>query len=314
MALISQVYVPEFWSLEGIGVLYDTLVLAQLVYRNFENEVKNFGDTIHTRRPRMFTAKKVTAQAGTDADGEIAVENPTAKDLSVVLNNHAYTAYMVEDRDKALSPFDLVSQYIVPALQPIAQLIDDDLMTEFTAAASSDVDGDAVTAIADDTVGAGIAMDADDVIAARLKLNQNKAPQSPRVLVLSPEHEADLLKVANFVQASSANDGGLALRTANLGQKYGFQIFMSQNVPAAIDSDATYQSLAFHPNAMALVTRPLQQVDADLGVRSSSLAMDGIAVRTNLSYEGRKLGAVMTMDLIYGVQLLDANLAVIINP
>jgi N4-gp56 family major capsid protein len=314
MALISQVYVPEFWSLEGIGVLYDTLVMAQLVHRNFENEVKNFGDTIHTRRPRMFTAKKVTAQAGTDADVEIAVENPTAKDLSVTLNNHAYTAYMVEDRDKALSPFDLVSQYIVPALQPIAQMVDDDIMSEFVGADSTDVDGSAVTALADGTVGAGVAMDADDIIAARLKLTQNKAPQSPRVLVLSPDHEADLLKVANFVQAANAGDGGVALRTANLGQKYGFNIFMSQNVPVAIDTDDTPCSLAFHPNALALVTRPLQQVDSDLGVRSSSLAMDGIAVRTNLSYEGRKLGAVMTMDLIYGVQLLDSNLACIINP
>jgi hypothetical protein len=313
MALVSQVYPPEIWALESLGVLRDNLLMARLVRRDFENAVKNAGDKVHTRKPVKMTAKSHAGQTGTEADSTITVENPQARDISVTLDTHIYTAYLLEDRDAATSLKDLVDEFILPALDPIAQRVDDDIMTEFCSSASVDVEGNAITAVADDTVGLGAGMDVDDIIAARLALNNAQCPLNGRVIVLCPGHEANLLGLAVFHQANTSGSTE-AIVNANLGRKFGFDVFMSQNVPDAVDTDTTPQSLAFHRDALCLVTRPLMAVPAGLGARSSSKDLDGISIRVTEAYSERYMGVTLAFDILYGVQLLDAHYGKIVNP
>lgn len=311
MALVSTVYPPEVWAMESLLTLRDNLVMARLVHRDFEPEVANRGDTVHTRKPTKLTAKTHAGQTGTDSNEQIEVENLNARDLSIVLNTLVYTAFLVEDRDASLSIKELRDEYLIPAMDPIAQKVDDDIMTEFTT--GTDVAGSTVTAIADDTVGLGVAMDTDDVVQAREQLNTQQCPMEGRRLVLCTEHESDLLRAALFVQADQAGSSE-ALVNANLGRKFGFDIYTSQNVPDAVDTDSTPQSLAFHRNAIALVTRPLIAVPAQYGAQSAYNAIDGISIRVTSAYDIRYKGVTVSFDILYGVNMLDKNLAVIINP
>lgn len=313
MALVSTVYPPEVWAMESLLVLRDELVMARLVHRDFEPEVANRGDVIHTRKPTKLSARSWAGQTGSDADSQIEVDNLNARDLSISLDTLVYTAFLVEDRDEATSIKDLRTEFLVPAMDPIAQRIDDDLMTEFTSEASTDVAGSAVSRIAYDTVGLGAAMDEDDVVDAREELNTSQCPMGGRVLVVSTKHEADLLRLALFHQANTAGSTE-ALVNANLGRKFGFDIYMSQNVTTAPDTDNTSQSLAFHRNAIALVNRPLQAVPRELGAISAYQSLDDISMRVTSAYDIRYKGVTISFDVLYGVQLLDANLAKIINP
>lgn len=312
MALVSTVYPPEIWAMESLMVLRDQLVMARLVHRDFENEVAARGDVVHTRKPSKLTARTWAGQTGTDANEQMTIENLNARNLSITLDTLVYTAFLVEDRDAALSIKELQNEFLIPAMDPIAQKIDDDIMTEFCSASSSDITGSAMTTVAYDTVGLEAAMNVDDIIAARERLNTNQCPLDSRRLVVSADHEADLLRLALFTQADQSGSTD-ALVNANLGRKFGFDIYMTQNVPNAVDTDATPQSLAFHPNALAFVNRPLNQVNG-YGAQSAYKTIDNLSLRVVSCYDPRYKGVCVSFDTLYGTQLLDSKLGVIINP
>lgn len=66
--------------------------------------------------------------------------------------------------------------------------------------------------------------------------------------------------------------------------------------------------MAFHPQAVALVTRPLAMPRAETGVRGFVASYNGLSIRVVISYNAQKQGHVVTVDLLAGVAILDSNL------
>jgi len=329
MALASTAYTPEVWAIESLMVLRNSLVMARLVHRDFDNAVAQAGDKVHTRKPTKLTVQTwsgiggvATADQPLDDRSELSVETLQAQTLSVTLDKLKYTSFIVEDKESALSIKNLRDEYIIPAMDPIAEAVDDDLVSEFELSTSSDFAGNAVGVINDDSTGgdgpggsySAAAMTAGDIIAARKGLNDNQCPLEGRRLVLGTEHEADLLKVDNFVQANQSGSTE-ALINANLGRKFGFDIYTSQNITNSTrTTDTAAQSFAFHRNALTLVTRPLPPVPAGMGAVSTTQTLDDVSMRVTNSYEHRFKGVVVSFDILYGVKLMDANLAKILIP
>jgi len=71
-------------------------------------------------------------------------------------------------------------------------------------------------------------------------------------------------------------------------------------------------NLAFHRNALALVSRPLALPDTTLGVRSSVGVYNDIAMRVSMQYDITSQGTIVTLDLLCGVALLDKNLGCVL--
>jgi hypothetical protein len=73
---------------------------------------------------------------------------------------------------------------------------------------------------------------------------------------------------------------------------------------------ATYFKLPFFTrNSCALVTRPLPNPEAmGAGVHSSVISADGLSIRCLLAYNARALAWVVTIDVLYGCAVLDAEL------
>lgn len=65
---------------------------------------------------------------------------------------------------------------------------------------------------------------------------------------------------------------------------------------------------AFHPNALALVSRPLALPPENMGVTSYVANYDGIGLRVTIGYNQTAQGIVVTVDLLLGVALLDSTL------
>jgi len=154
------------------------------------------------------------------------------------------------------------------------------------------------------------------LISARKLLSDNQCPMEGRRLVLGTEHESDLLRVDNFVKANEAGSTD-ALTNANLGRKFGFDIYVSQNITNSTRitaADARPQSFCFHKNVMTLVTRPLPPVPAGMGAVSTTQSLDDVSMRVTNSYEHRFKGVVVSFDVLYGVKLMDANLGAVIIP
>jgi hypothetical protein len=72
-------------------------------------------------------------------------------------------------------------------------------------------------------------------------------------------------------------------------------------------------NMAFHRNAIALVTRPLAIPNNAMGVLSHVGVYNDIAMRVSMQYSIAQGGTVVNLDILAGVAILDTNLCVVLQ-
>lgn len=212
----NDAFVPEIWAQESLMILEANMVAANLIHRDFEPNIAQFGDVVNTRKPTEFTAKRKK-----DSD-EVTIQDATSTNIPVKLDQHWHTSFMIKDGEESKSFEDLASFYLVPALSSIAQAIDELVMAQaYRFIPAGYVAGKLGTAIGKSTI-----------ISAREQLNGNKVPMGDRRFLINTSMEGDLLNVGEFTKANELGDDGSALREGSLGRKFGFDFFMDQNAPS----------------------------------------------------------------------------------
>lgn len=206
-------YVPEVWANETLSILFDALVMAQLVHRDFEDEVAQQGDVVNTRRPNKFVAIRK------DNDDDVTVQDANATNVQVPLNQHWHVSFTIKDREASLSFKDLVAEFLEPALQAIAEEVDKILLGQLVRyhTQSGGQLGVAITNL-------------DAILELRRKQNELNVPLSNRFLVIPPTIDEQLLGVDSFLEADKLGDGGVAIREALIGRKLGYNFLMSNLV------------------------------------------------------------------------------------
>jgi hypothetical protein len=96
-------------------------------------------------------------------------------------------------------------------------------------------------------------------------------------------------------------------------------ITLDRPLEATISSGATVNlgpsgsySLATHPTAIALVTRPMAQPRRGTGALSAVVEFNGLSIRVTITYDGNKQGHLVTLDILAGVKKLDDNLGAVL--
>lgn len=212
----NDALIPELWAQEALIRLEETMVMANLVHRDFEDEIQEFGDVVNTHRPADF---KVKRKNGTDP---IAKQDAQSTNVQVPLNQLIQTSFILHDSDQSKSFKDLVQLYLGPAVHSVATGVDRAVAGQVHQFLSNRVGRLSEITAAD----AG-----DWALDARQTLNVNKAPMQSRYLLTNPVAETAFLKNDLFISAEKRGDDGTALEQALLGRLYGFDTFMSQNVP-----------------------------------------------------------------------------------
>lgn len=212
-------FVPEVWAQESLMILEANMVAANLVHRDFQDAIAQFGDTVNTRLPAEFKAARKT-----DADN-VDIQDAVATNVPVVLDQHIHTSFIIKDGEESKGFQMLRDVYLEPAMLSLSQMVDEVVLGQAYQFLTLD-DG------TPNVVGQlGVAATKQNVIALREKMNENKVPQQGRNLIMTPATEADLLAVDLFTSAEKVGDEGTALREASLGRKFGIQNWMSQNTP-----------------------------------------------------------------------------------
>lgn len=211
-------FIPELWAQESLAILEENMVMAALVYKDFSNEIKSFGDVVNTRRPGEFT----TNRKGADCE-DIVIQDATATSVQVPLDQHPHVSFMICDGEETKSFKELVDIYLVPAMQAIARFVDQVLIGEIYQFIGNSYGGL-------ETINSSVAKDY--ILGTRNVLNVNKAYVANRNLILTPNTETALLNLDIFTSAEKVGDNGTALRNASLGTKLGFNMWMGQNVPS----------------------------------------------------------------------------------
>lgn len=207
-------FVPEIWAQEGLMLLENNMVAGNLVHRDFENQIANFGDIVNTRLPANFVGKRKT-----DADS-VTVQDAVVTNVPVPLNQHLHTSFLVKDGEESKGFQSLRDNLLAPAMLSLAQMVDEVVLAQ-------------AYQFLPNLVGQlGITPTKSSIIGIRQKMNELKVPMEGRNLIVTPQTEADLLDIDAFVAADKIGDEGSALREGSLGRKYGINHWMSQNTPS----------------------------------------------------------------------------------
>lgn len=141
------------------------------------------------------------------------------------------------------------------------------------------------------------------LIDARTILTANRIPTLDRATTLSPEQTGDLLKDPLFTNAEKRGDTD-GVRDASIGYKLGFN-----NTESQVYSGLA-AGVAFHRQALALVTRPLELPlgkGADAAARAN---YKGFGLRVVKDYDINKKQDVISVDMLYGTKRLRPSAAV----
>jgi hypothetical protein len=287
-------FIPQIWANTALEILRNKVVAAKLVTRDSDVAAFQVGDTLNIPYPGAFTANDKAANTA------VTLQVPTATTTSVTLNKHKEASFLIEDAARATANQDLIARYMEAAIVPIAESIESDILGLYSSFTN--------------TVGtSGTDITAATVRSARKKLNDNKAPQDKRVLIVSDKDEIALLGDSNLQNyfAFSQTQG---VAEGSIGRLYGFDVYQSQLVPAIAGSPVSTKNLAFDPGAVILAMRGLPDAPAGSGAQTSVVQdpISGLSLRVTMAYNASNLGVQVTVDVLYGVAKLRDEKAVVV--
>lgn len=219
MANELSVYDPLFYAQEGIIELHKNLGMAGRVHRGYDKAPQQKGSVISISRPSTFTALAAPQTA----------QDVEAGEVQITLDQWFEVKFALTDKELTFTTEKIISDHIQPAAYAIADKIDSQLVALYKDVPWSNTNGSPLVA--------------SDITANRRILNVNQAPTNNRHLMLSPTQEEEALNIAAFTQHSGAGQEGVdAQMRGSLGMKYGYEVFMNQNVPShttGTSADAT---------------------------------------------------------------------------
>lgn len=298
MANVTQTvvapFIPQIWANTALEILRNKVVLAKLVTRDSDIAAFQVGDTLNIPYPGTFVANDKAANT------PVTLQVPTATTTSVVLNKHKEASFLVEDAARALSNQDIMARYMTAAVIPIAEQIETDLLGLYS--------GFTFT-----TGTSGTDLSAATIRSTRKLMNDNKAPQDNRAMIVSDKDEIALLG-DSALQTYFAYSQTQGVKEGSIGRLYGFDIYQSQLVPVVAGTPNSTKNLAFDPGAIILAMRGLPDAPAGSGAQTSVVndPVSGLTLRCTVAYNAQNLGVQVTIDVLYGVAKLRNEKAVVV--
>lgn len=234
--------IPEIWSAKMYQELRNDVMFANIFSREYEGEIKNFGDTVNVQQIVAPTGEIIT-----DDKAQFSSSTMQVNRIAITANKRASAAFEFTDMAQLQSmAFQQDAQEAL--LYAIRLKLESDIIASLVPSASNP-DHQIAPASASDLASA-------DLGSIRTLLSSAKVPVSNRKLLLAPSYYGDLLSKtqvtsSEFVSGNSAQSGVVS-------QFMGFEI-MEHNL---LSADVGY---AVHPSAMLLV---MQQ---DIRIKISDL-------------------------------------------
>ncbi|MCD7735116.1 MAG: P22 coat protein - protein 5 domain protein, partial [Clostridiales bacterium] len=208
-------FIPEIWSARLLEHLDNVHVYASLMNRDYEGEIRAYGDTVHINQLGDITISDYT---GADiADPEEL--DGSMQDLTI--DKAKYFNFQVKDVDHAQSNPKLVDAAMQRASYGMNDVIDQYLASLLLEGADSGNilydDSSAVTPTSADAY--------DYLVDLGVLLNEANVPMLGRWVVLPPWYHGLLLKDSRFVGNGTGYNQAI-LQGGLVGEAAGFQIHL----------------------------------------------------------------------------------------
>lgn len=244
----------------------ENLVLLPLI-KHYDQDVKAGGQTLEIPNVSAITAN-LKAQ-----NTVVTLNYNTETKTTITLDQHYESSFLVEDLVATQSNYATRSDYTQAAAYAIAEKVDSIIATAMTSAFTG--------------YGAyGTALNDNLILTVNRYLSENKAPRSDRSIVVHPKGEAELLAIDKYVRYDALGVGGSAnsIKNGKIGEIYGAEVFMSQNLVYLDTATDEYSSLFFHKEAFAIAMQ--------------------VEPRTQAQYKQEHLGWLVTVDVLFGLKQL----------
>lgn len=286
----NAVFIPTIIAQEALMNFKSYPNLPRTISRDSDWETAAVGTTIQIPYLGTLSANDKTA-------GEAYTKQaPTATNVEVTLDTHKEVTIGIDDVTKVVENQDTLRKYGREAARALAEVIESSV-----ASLHPEIEN---TITWDDS-------DEDTIDTSMLNIRKyfsdQKVPQlEQRYFYCDPTVYNELLSVDKYTRfdARGAND---AISEGRVVQTYGIEAHESQLVQTS-GSPVAYHNLAYTRNAMVIATRPLPQPGRELGGGATAVVNDpdvGMSLRSNLHYDPDYGMHVLTLDVLYGIEIID---------
>jgi hypothetical protein len=269
--------------------------LARTVAKDFDYTTAREGQIIQVPKRGALSANAKASGSG------VTLQQPTATNISVTLNQHWEVSFQLEDITKVLQNQDTMEGYALDAAIPLSEKVESTILALHPSITN--------TTTWDNT---SLATKITSLLNTRKRLVDNKVPVlEKKYLYVSTGIMNALLAESQFTTAQNMGSAENQIEGNTGVQKmrlYGFDIFESQLVPGT-GSPVAYHSLAYTRDAFILAFRPLPSDGNGHGVVQTVVEdVDlGLGLRSTMGYDKDQLGMQLTLDILFGAAILDTR-------
>ena len=222
-------FVPSIWSANLLSPLYKALVFGNLVNRDYEGEIRQYGDSVRINEIGDITVSDYTKYSA------LSWQELSSAQKTLYIDQAKSFSFGVDDVDTAQAKPSVMAEAMSRAAYAIADEIDQHIAGLYT---------DAGITIAATVLSAGIVLEW--IAEAAEGLNEANASTSGRVMVVHPKQATHIILAltggATGTSVPKVFDNGYVMN-GFIGSVYGFDIMMSNNVKQS--SAGIYQPMFF---------------------------------------------------------------------
>jgi len=228
-------FIPAIYSKKVLRKFLNETVFQDICNRDYEGEVKAYGDTVYIRR----TPDVIVNDYSVGED--ITYDVPDKDAVEMVIDKAKYTAFRVDDVDRAQSDLDLINLFSKNTKKEVAIVVDQEVLAYMaTAADAANMGATAGLISGNINLGAGgagrVIDDGNKAVKLILDLNQALDEQAVDMdgrFIVIPAWYANMLKDGDLKRADVTGDATGTIRTGLLGTIDGTKIYRSNHLPVA---------------------------------------------------------------------------------
>lgn len=216
-------FIPEVWSARLLEAFRKNLVYVNLLNRNYEGEISEYGDTVRINSLNDVTVKKYTK--GTDIDDP---EELTTQEQTLIIDQANYFNMKINDVDRVQARADLMDTAMTSASYGLSDKAD-----QYVASLLKSGTGgtEFKTIIGEDSAPITVTKDNayEIMVYMRTAMDKLNIPKAGRWIVMPPEFEGFMLLDPRFAYNSDVSNDRLV--NGSVARAAGLDIYISNNVP-----------------------------------------------------------------------------------
>lgn len=286
----NAVFIPTIIANKVLQRFPAYLNLAKTVSKDSDWVTASMGQTIQVPKLGAVVANDKSA-------GEVFTkQNPTATNVSVTLNKHKEVTITIDDVTKVLENQDTQARYAEDGAIALAEAVESTLAALHPSITNT-ITWDRTSATTIDT----------SLLKIRKFFTDQKVPKmEQKFMYVDSSIYNDLLAVEKYTNASWRGPNN-TVTEGQVIRTYGLEIAESQLIETT-GSPVAYHNLAYTRGGLVLASRPLPRPEGFGGnyaiVNDPSI---GISVRTLFWYNADLGAHQLTIELLYGVAVMDVR-------